>query len=372
MWDLKYPAALAEPHHIQSVLLARSDERDSTEEEKRSTDHERLNEMLLAAKLDRRNAKLQESAGSAYMQLFEWKQEESDNTMSASMLRDTARSSQFPSTQAKLQWLQQAVGPHLKLLNLAARSLRRSLQNSPLRARSYVLLTELLYLERDENTEFQSLCLNQALKLRSRDSETLYLIGKAALQESDLPKTLEYWRPAFKRNHLIQERIAEILVGTMPPEFFEKEFHPDWKGLDVIARSFYSIGLADESHLCQQWMVKRGLARAKRTVSDEEAAKMLLYMANSCRETEDRELAAQILTDAAQRLPHHYTVRYMLALDLVELKRPAEAAEHLQWCAQREPDNELLQKMATKAIAKRHKQAAGTDDEEVQPASFQN
>ena len=374
MWDLKYPAALAEPHRIQSILLAHADERDVTDEEKASTNRERLKEMLLAAKYDRRDAKLQEGAATAYMQFFEMKQEHSENTMSASMLRDAAKSSKFDSFKAKLDWLDRAVGPNLNYLRIATRSLRKALQNCPLRARSYVLLTELIYLERDDDADFQSRCLNQSLTLRPRDSETLYLIGKSALQQGNLEQTLEYWRPAFRRNRTIQERISEILVGQMPPDFFESEFHPDWKALDVISKAYSKVGLVDESERVQRWMVKRGLARAKIVKSDIEFETMLLSMANSCREAGHREAAAEVLTQAVIRLPHNYTIRYMLGLDLLEDKRPAEAAEHLTWCAQREPGNELLQKMATKAIAERHKQLSSNAhrDQNVEPAGFRN
>ena len=355
MWDMKFPTFLAEPHRIQSIFLARSNDTDLTDEEKASTNEQRLKEILLAAKYDPRDSRMQEAAATAYLQLFEIKQEHSENTMSASMLRDGAKASEFTETQAKLQWLQNAVGPNLKLLRLASRSVKRALRNCPLRARSYVLLTELVYLETEEEDEFQSRCLDQALRIRPRDAETLYLVGKSALQESDMDRALSYWQTAFERSQTIQERISELLVGHFPPAFFEEQFHPDWKACEIILKAFSKAGLAQEASEIQQLLLVKGIEQARKTKSDRELETMLVSISHTCRDLGDIEAATDVLTYAAKRLPHNYSIRYMLGLDLLKSGRGEEAAKHLEWCARREPGNQELQILATKAVADRLK-----------------
>lgn len=355
MWDMKFPSFLAEPHRIQSILLARSNDTDWTEEEKASTNELRLKETLLAAKLDPRDSRMQEAAGAAYVQLFEIKQEHSENTMSASMLRDGAKASEFTETRAKLQWLQNAVGPNLKMLRLASRSLKRAIRCCPLRARSYVLLTELVYLEREEDEQFQTNCLEQALKIRPRDAETLYLVGKSALQESDMDRAMSYWRPAFERSRSIQERISELLAGHFPPSYFEENFQPDWKAYETILKVYSKAGLDQEAADVQQLLLVKGIEKARKTKSDRELEAMLISISGTCRDMGDVEAAIDVLTYAAKRLPHNYPVRYMLGLDLLKSGRSDEAANHLEWCARREPGNQELQVLATKAMADKMK-----------------
>ncbi len=357
MWDLKFPTAMAEPHRIQALILERADERDLSADERAKTNQLRLQETIIAAKLDPRDAKLQEAATTAYMQIFELKQEQAENSMSTSMLRDVVKASKFETIEGATDWLKRAVGANLKLLRIASRTVRRSLANSPLRARSYVQLTELGFLERIDDANFQTRCLRQALKLRPGDSETLYLVGKSAMQEGDLEKALVYWRPAFERSRQIQEQIADVLAATMTPEFFEKEFHPDWKALEIITKAFAKTGREFEALQIQRSYIERGLAWAKTRESDKDLEMAMISMGNTCRELGDHTTAAEVLSYAVKRFPHCLSIRYMLGRDLMAIDRLADAAEHLQWCASRDPGNVVLQKMATKAVAERLKQA---------------
>jgi O-antigen ligase len=356
MFDLKYPAAIADVHHIQSVRLMGLDERDLTDEEKETSIQQRLKEVLLAAKSSPRDAKLQEAATTAYIQLFDLKQEHSENTMSSSMLRDAVKSSQFETPQAAAEWLNRAVGSNLKLLRLAGRSLKRSLANGPLRAKSYVLLTELGFLDRLDDEVFQQRCLEQALRLRPHDADTLYLVGKSGMQEGNLEKALTYWRPAFERSPRMQERIATVLAGQMSPDFFEQEFHPEWKSLEVIGRAFAGAGRLPEAQQVQRLFVTKGLARTKGMTSDEELEATLIAVRNTCHELGDINAAVNVMTRAVKRLPHSYSIRYMLGLDLVSANRPADAAEHLKWCASRQPNDASLQRLAGLAVTERLKQ----------------
>ena len=82
---------------------------------------------------------------------------------------------------------------------------------------------------------------------------------------------------------------------------------------------------------------------------------MLVSIGTTCRDAGDPQASAEVLSYAAKRLPHSYSVRYMLGMDLLKCDRVSDAAEHLQWCAQRDPNNEVLRKIAMNAMTDRIK-----------------
>ena len=372
MFDLKHPALQAELHRSQEPRLEASEENDLTEEEIEAETQQRLKGIVLAARVNPRDAKLQETACSAYMQLFDLRQRHAENTMSVAMLRDAVKASEFPTAEAAREWLGRSVGANLKYLKMAKRSLNRALANSPLRAKSYVLLADLNFLERLDEDEFMDRCLSQSLKLRPRDPDTMYLVGASELQDGNLERALDFWRPAFAGSRRMQERIAMVLSGQMTLEFFEKEFHPDWKGLDVIGRSFKKAGRDDEAELVQRRYVAEGLKRADELTTDEELESTLIAVRNTCVELGDLDEAVNVLKIAVERLPHSYPIHYMLGLDLMNSDRVVEASEHLQWCTSRQPGDANLRKLTSRAVIERLKQTPSTvhAEDDLQQTGF--
>ncbi len=362
MFDLKYPALLAEAHRMQEVRLANTDISDFTDEEKEAGLQQRLKEVVLAAKVNPRDAKLQESACNAYMQLFEIRQQHADNTMSLAMVRDAIRASesQFETAKAKSEWLDRAIGANLKLLRLARRSLSRSLANSPLRSKAYVLLSDLNFLNSADSDDFNQRFLGQSLRLRPSDPDMMYLVGSSELQNGRFEQALNYWRPAFQRSPRMQERIAGILANQMSLEQFQQEFQPDSKGLEVIAQSFKKAGRPDEAEQAQRLFINEGLRQAKSLESDEELEATLISVRNACVELGDIDSAVNALSYAVERLPHNYSIHYMLGLDLMTADRIPEASEHLQWCSSRQPGDINLRKLTSRAVIERLKQTPST------------
>lgn len=360
MLDLRWPAALAEHHHLESILLAKIDEKDLSPEDVKMTSKQRINEVLLAAKLNPRDAKLQEAASDAYTLLFDLKQEDTDTAMSLLMLRDTVKASEFETTEAANEWLQRAVGGNLKILRHAGRALKRALTCCPLRAKSYVQLAELRFIESSADPGFQERCLMQSLKLRPHDANTLYQVGKMRLEEGNVESTMQYWRPAFERSPRAQQLIASILAPQVEPQFFQKEFPLDHQALGTVARAYADAGRAQETRQVQRLYVRQAIIDSKEMKSDEELEILLISVRNTCRELDDLETAVQVLTRAAKRLPQSYPVRYLLSLDLIASNRAADAAEHLKWCANRRPDDMSLRNLAAQAVTERLKHAPST------------
>ena len=370
MFDLKYPALLAEVHRMQEMRIASSDVSDYTDEEKEAAIQHRLKEALLAAKVNPRDAKLQESACSAYIQLFDIRQQHAENSMSLAMLRDAVRASetQFKSPKAKTEWLENAVGANLKLLRLAKRAINRSLANCPMRSKAYVQMSELNFITRPDSDDFSQRCLGQSLRLRPSDSDTLYLIGSSELQNGQFENALKYWRPAFQRSSRMRERIAGILANQLSLEQFQTEFQPDWKGLEAIAQAFVKAERAEEAEKAQRLFIKEGLKEAKSQTSDDQLEASLIAIRNVCIELGDIDTAVNVLSYAVERLPHNYSIHYMLGLDLMTADRVPEASEHLQWCSSRQPGDINLRKLTSRAVIERLKQTPSTaqDDRNVE------
>lgn len=359
MFDMRWSAALAEFHFFESVILSNTDEKDLGEEEQKRTGQERVKEVLLAAKINPRDARLQEAASDAYTQLFDYKQQDTENTMSLLMLRDAVKSSEFESVKAANEWLSLAVGSNAKILKLAARSLKRALANSPLRAKAYVQMAELSFLDTQDDVKLQDRCLMQSLKLRPRDSDMMYYVGKLRLQEGNVEQAMEYWRPAFQRSPKAQERIALILAGQVEPDFFLKEFTLDSKALQITAAAFGNAGRERETRQMQRLFIHKAMEEAKTMETNEDLEQMLIDVRNACRELDDIPAAANVLLYGVKRLPQSYSIHYMLSLDLIGANRTADAAEHLKWCASRRPDDMNLRKMTQYAVTERLKQKPG-------------
>ena len=371
-FDLKHPALLAEGHRTQEVRLASTDDSDLTEEEKETALQLRLKEIVLAAKVNPHDAKLQESACNAYMQLFEIRQRHSDNTLSLAMVRDAVKASEslFETPKAKTEWLDRAIGANLKLLRLARRSLSRSLANGPLRSKAYVLLSDLNFLNSSDSEDFNQRCLSQSLRLRPSDPDTMYLVGSSELQNGKVEQALVYWRPAFQRSPRMQERIAGILANQMSLEQFQEEFQPGSKGLEVIAQAFKNAGRLDEAEQTQRLFIDEGLKHAKSLTSDDELEATLIAVRNACVELGDIDSAVNVLSYAVERLPHNYSIHYMLGLDLMTAERIPEASEHLQWCSSRQPGDVNLRKLTSRAVIERLKQTPSTAQDDTNIEQF--
>lgn len=360
MFDQKFPVVLAEPHRMQELRLASQDPKEMTKEELQESSSLRMKEAILAAKLNPRDAKLQEAASSAFLQLFEVKQDRSDNMMPVSMLRDTVRSSEFESVKDASDWLDRAVGTNMKYLKLARRALNRALINGPLRSKAYILLADLNFISDKDDSEFTQRCLNQALVLRPGDPNTMYLVGSLEMQESRIETAMERWRVAFRRSARCQQRIADLLAGQVSLEYFQTEFEPDWKALEVIGRAFVKVGRDDEAQKVKQLYIDAALHHAESLTSDDDLASTFLSIRDTCVELGDLEFAITVMKDAVSKVPHSYTLRYRLGLDLMDAGFAAEAAEHLQWCSSRQPSDKNLRELTSRAVIEKLKQTPST------------
>jgi O-antigen ligase/tetratricopeptide (TPR) repeat protein len=365
---IKLPEALAEPDKMQTIALsldetAIKDETEVSEEEEEKNyevEHEMRQAALSAARIDPRDARFQEAAADAYLKLFSERQFQSENPMTLEHLRDVLRASDFESPAAKQEWLNGVVGKNQKLIDTATKYLRQALHQSPLRAYAYVRLAELGFLTgMDKETEVA--LLKHALVLRPHDPEVLYSAGASFLLRGDVEGAMYYWREAFQLGPKVRIRIIELLSGQVSAEFILTNLKPEWPVLHPLAKAFEAIGRDDEAKLVWQKCLDGGPARLKEELTREEREQAYLAIRGALMALDQPNRAIAVLKRIQRQMPNSMAIRSQLAWDLFATERYAEAAEHLQWCAARVPENKLLQQAAAFAVKERLREAGRTE-----------
>ncbi len=357
---LKLPATLAEPDQMRYITIAVAGPGFyADEEDRREAQLEKRQAAFRAVRFNPHDSRLQEQAAMAYVEWFNERQEQSENPLPLGQLRDAVTASQFVSPAAMHEWLDRAVGKNVKLLRIAMKHLRRALRESPLRAGSYVQLAELSFLDADrEQTE--SAYLKQAVVLRPHDPEVLFAVGRNALLAGDLDRAMESWRVAFEHSQRFQGIITDLLAGQVTPEFFLEKLKPGWNSIALLARAFTKAGREDEAR--QMWVrfVSDGRQHLKTSLSEAEYESAVLALRAAHLALGEPDEAIRVMTLGLKRLPYCFPLRQVLGMDLSNENRFSEAAEHLQWCAARQPDNKGLQQAAARAIKERLKSEPAT------------
>ena len=352
---IKLPATLAEPDRMRYITIAvAGPEFYVDDEDRRAAQLEKRQAAFRAVRFNPHDSRLQEQAGVAYVEWFNERQEQSENPLPLGQLRDAITTSQFESPAAMQEWLNRAVGKNVKLLRIAMKHLRLALRESPLRAGSYVQLAELSFLD-TTRAETESAYLKQAVALRPHDPAVLFAVGRHVLLTGDQDRAMDSWRVAFEHSQRFRGIIADLLAGQVTPEFFLEKLKPDWASLSLLAQAFARAGRGDEAR--QMWVrfVSDGRQQLKMSLTDAEYQSAVLGLRAANLALDEPDEAIRVMTRGLKRLPYSFPLRQALGMDLSAENRFSEAAEHLQWCAARQPDNKGLQHAAARAVKERLK-----------------
>ena len=352
---VKLPAALAEPDQMRYVTLSLTGpEFYADDEERIAAQHEKRQAVLRASFLDPHNSRLLESAAKAYLEWFHLRQEKSENSIPLNHLRDAVRTADFESLEAMHEWLRRCAGKNLKLLSKATKTFQRALQQSPLRADSYVYLSDLAFMNR-EAIRLESAYLKQALTLRPYDPEIRFAGGRQAMENGELERAMESWRVAFEHSKRRREVIANLLAGAATPDFFFENLKPTGKSIAVLAQAFTTAGRTHEAR--QMWVrfVLEERQRLQGSLSEVEYESAVLGIHDADLALEEPEASVPLLSQALERLPYSFPIHQALGMTLSSLNEFSESAEHLQWCASRRPDDAALQRATAHAVKERLK-----------------
>lgn len=358
---IKLPAAVAEPEQMRYIALSLAEPSLGNDEVEH---HESRQEMWLAAskaaKLNPHNSRLLEAAGLNCLELFNDRQEQTENSIPLSQLRDAIKASDFESPAAMREWLDRAVGKNLKLLQIARRYFRQSLRESPLRAQAYLQLAELGFLDAVD-AETEAAYLKQALVLRSHDPTVLFAVGRQVSLDGDLDAAMPYWREAFELSPMTRLKITELLVPLVSAEFFLSNLHPEWSSLRTVAKAFDAAGRQEEGLQVWQRLIDESSISLKSTKTRTAREQALIAIYDGYVALQENDKGIKLLTKAHQQNPESIPIRTQLAWGLYRSERYAEAAEHLVWLSSRNPADQSLQNAASKATKERMRTAGVSD-----------
>ena len=127
------------------------------------------------------------------------------------------------------------------------------------------------------------------------------------------------------------------MATRVPVEFFLQNFKPNAIELrDLLAVYDHLERKRDSTTLLQELCV--AIPRDLKIIEDEdEQLKYMMFAYQSARRLEDLEIAVQLLSRTITDFQFVFEPRYHLGMTLVELERPAEAIEHLEWCHDQDP-----------------------------------
>jgi len=286
----------------------------------------------------------------ACLRLFHLVQEQSPNPMPLSQIRDAVMTSGFSSQEELNQWLQVAIGEHIKLLQWARQEALSAVRLCPLLGEAYFILGQLSFLDGGREEDVIA-WFRQSLVVRPCDGELLFRVGAECALMGSQDEAMRLWRQAFQCGRFYQYRLIERLMGHVPPDqigqeitFLIETFEPDLEILRYMYRQYrkrYTPELLEPLRRAYT-VALTGQLRDDNSAPSKRAELWLelhfLYL-----DGEDREQALQCAEQAVRCDPLDYRAHHYLSLRLEEMGRFAEAEEHVRWCLQRRPGHRSLQ-----------------------------
>jgi tetratricopeptide (TPR) repeat protein len=289
-----------------------------------------------------------------YLELYHLRAERSDNPMPAPQVREAAIASQFRSAAELESWLHVAFGENGRLLYPALAHARIAARLSPLQGAPYVRLAALGFLQ-GRGYAATDAYLRQALIVRPYDGDLLFEVGADLCVRNSVETGLDCWARALRIRGEHRVRVARAVAGSMAFANLIELFQPKW---DTLPEFWKAYRLADETNVAA--FLDYAAAQTKREVAaanPEWAAVLWRRLAQVELEAGRDQACIASLHVSYNACPDDYSTRRMLAVALVDAGRPDEAAPHLQWCLDREPNDarvaEVLMKITSDRLAAR-------------------
>jgi O-antigen ligase len=310
-----------------------------------------------------------------HRRLFDVLQQKSENPMSLMQIGDAVFNEPlFRSREARVEWLQRAVGKHWTHLTPCLEHARKALFLCPLEGRSYVHIAELSLLWASDRMASR-VCIDQAMRVRPFDGEVLYAAGNEALLAGDEPRWRECQKRAYRWGHpqqrrIISDRLASTPADSLPPVIADilREFQPDLE----IARFLYGA-CAKRCPREQLTPLVRYSARAAEieaaAMNGSEAANVWDEAYRYHDQVHDDEAALRCARNAVQCDPGNYNAHYYLGQCLLGQSQFAEAETHWRWCLQRTPNDKRVEENALAAFKGRLDDQRRAAKENPQPVT---
>jgi lipopolysaccharide biosynthesis regulator YciM len=346
----------------KGMAAASSDDAEVTDAERTAEFKQRLTALNATVKHDPSHARAQLRLASSYLAAFDHLQQQSDDPMSLSQLRDAAQAAQFDSIDSMRDWLDRAVGKNVRYLDAAARHAKKAVQLCPLQGQAYVHLAELRFLE-DLAPQHGAALLQQALLVRPQSATVQFAVGRQRWLDGKVEEALESWKFAFHQDKNSREQILTLLVGNVPAPVLLNSLQPDLTALQQLETRY----LNDQQPLAEYPVVARAYAAAlKKELANPECdqpVERLIAAAAVYNRLKDQEATEACLHRALEIDRSSFVAHKMYGVYLYEHEEYAEATQHLNWCVRMAPQDRWLRGLAEDALDKSSR---------IQPASFES
>lgn len=349
---VEWPIVAAEPHWFDYVRLTQA-QKSFGENEDRPTDlglvKRRLSAAVAAARANPRFHRAQLAVARAYVQYVQVRQDQSENAMPLTQLRDAARSN-FETHEEMLEWLDKpaVLGDRRKMLEAADLATRRALRLCPLAARGYLLLNDLGWLTGSSPEQEQEF-LAQAYESRPYDARVHFVLGREDFAKQQFDSALAHWREAFDRDRNYRRQLILSLAAHVPAKFFLDNFDVEVDSLHLL-REAYRESPDRKGYETIVTELAAAECQSARSAIGDQAVIHWLTACGCYAELEEHRLAIAAAKRAVKANPASFQARQALGNYLFDRGEYAAAAEHLTWCVRRHPDDDRLRERAEAAI----------------------
>ena len=280
-----------------------------------------------------------------YLQQFDIAQQQSQNPMPLSQIRDAALASNFSSKQQLDDWLNIAVGENRKLFDSALSHALQSVRLCPLQGEVYALLARLAFLE-GPDVERKRLYVQQALQVRPNHSRVQFVAGHESLLDGNVEEALAHWKKAFHGEQEVQNELVRELTAVIPAADLLEALTPDRQGLEALFSHYQQKGELDNANVVANYYTHYLVQQ-----SSSDGGLDRLWSLNRLSELHEylksNDEAIRLAQAANQISPSDFNIKLRLGRLLVRANRFTEAQVELQWCARRQPDHaEILTLLA--------------------------
>jgi O-antigen ligase/tetratricopeptide (TPR) repeat protein len=284
---------------------------------------------------------------SRHLNRFNQLQQQSENVMGLTQIRDAAMASGFASSEELRNWLTRAFGENSQHLYQAYMHARQAIQLNPLQGEAYLHLANLCFLA-GHQVEIIDVYLDQCLSVRPQESAVLFEVGKQHLLLGRIEQAIHYWTRAFSNYGSHQRQIVQHMAGQISAATFIEVFHPDWQSLTMVWQRYCEVGQSEDLLL----LVNYAAGIAEEDVQGQTSAKqghIWLSLATMQSHLEQTDAALASLQKAYQADSNNYRIRSAMGFALLKMGQFSSAESHLHWCLARKPGDRSLQNARVRA-----------------------
>lgn len=341
------PRLLAEPYwsNYRKITLADRSGKDIRQNLKAKSDTENarlqqvMSDLRQAVKRNPNDSRLHTRLAVQYVRAFHTLQQNSENPLPLSQIRDAAQAGGFESLHEMQEWLVRVFGDNIKYAFAAGKHARRAIELNPLDGKAWLSYSELAFLD-GVPQGYDRKCVDQSLRLLPNDALVLYSAGRDARAAGDIEAWVDYWKKAFHRDEGVQSQIVRQLAEwtDKPVEIIVKAFEPDIPALERAEAILGELGQKQNQLKAIEVLAARLIEQAQATDNQNRAAdwRRAAFAFVRLGNADQTEACFQRSVQAA---PTDFRIHFEFGSWLLEQGRPAAASEHIQWCARVAPND---------------------------------